>query len=494
MECEPARNPHDENKDEKKEMLPNEDDTPVDSRDKMKKNITIVRGIALVVGMMVGSGIFITPNSITRKVNAPATSIMVWVAGGFMAAVGGLVFSELGTMIPFSGCEVTYLKRIYGPVPSFISLWFLHFLLSGLTRSINVLGFSKYFWSLFYDNPEVEANWWATKAVALFVFFVIVAVTTMKPTMILQSIVFFTVAKVLACVIIIVAGLVSLAKGNTENIKLGFEGTNSDAREWSDAFNAIIFSYGGWHQVCSVASEMKNPQRDLPIVVGCSVAIVTLIYVLTVVSFHIVVPMEVLVQDTAVASEFGLRTMGETGKIILAVGVVLSTLGNVQCAFLSATRMVHAGAAEGLLPSCIGLVSKRFKTPIVSILYISVVAAVFIVVGNIDKLISAASFTEYPFFTACSAGVIVMRVTHPDLPRPYKVPLIFPAIFVIFGMFVFILPFLGDNWLISLVWVIIALLGVPVYYLMSLNVFGWGGLTKCNEKMTLWMSKILNCE
>ena len=86
---------------------------PTDNRDKMKKNITVLRGIALVVGTVIGTGIFITPNSITRRVHAPATSILVWLAGGVMAGVGGLVFCELGTMIPVSGAEVAYLKKIY---------------------------------------------------------------------------------------------------------------------------------------------------------------------------------------------------------------------------------------------------------------------------------------------------------------------------------------------------------------------------------------------
>ena len=182
-----AHKPLESAQEDQDEMLPQEDAIVIDSRDKMKKNITVLRGISLVVGTMIGTGIFITPNSITRRVNAPATSIMIWLAGGVMAAVGGLVFSELGTMIPLSGCEVAYLNKIYGPLPSFIALWLLYFLLSGMTRSINVLGFVKYFWALFYDNPETEANWWATKAVALSFFFIIVVVITVKPSMMLQS-------------------------------------------------------------------------------------------------------------------------------------------------------------------------------------------------------------------------------------------------------------------------------------------------------------------
>ena len=467
---------------------------PTDNRDKMKKNITVLRGIALVIGTVMGSGIFITPNSITRRVNAPATSILVWLAGGVMAGVGGLVFCELGTMIPVSGAEVAYLKKIYGPLPGFLSVWLMHFLLGGMRRAIGVLGFSKYFWTLFYENPEVEVNWWVSKLVALSVLYIIVALVTFKPTLILKCIVFFTSSKFVATIIIIVAGFVYLAKGHTENISVGFEGTNTDAKEWGDAWNGVIWSYLGWEQICIVTSEIQNPQKNVPIIVLSSVVIVTVLYLLTVVSYHIVLPLSIMTQDKAVASEFGFQTMGDAGKIILALTVVLSTLGNVQCTFLTQSRYIHSGSVEGLLPSCFGLVSKRFRTPIVSILYLTGVTSVFVVVGGIDDLISSASFTMIPFYTACSAGVFVMRKTHPDIPRPYRVPLIFPALFILFGLYVFINPFLGEDWLISLIWVLVLLLGIPLYYLIVKNVFRLEFLGKWDATVTALLARLLNCD
>ena len=467
---------------------------PTDNRDKMKKNITGLRGIALVVGTVIGTGIFITPNSITRRVEAPATSILVWAAGGVMAAVGGLVCCELGTMIPVSGAEVAYLRKIYGPLPGFLSVWLLHFLLGGMRRAIGVLGFSKYFWSLFYENPDAEVNWWVSKLVALSVFYVIVALVTLKPTLILQCIVFFTSSKFVATIIIIVAGFIYLGKGNTDNISVGFTGTNTDAKNWGDAWNGVIWSYLGWEQICIVTSEIRNPQRNIPIIVISSVAIVTVLYLLTVVSYHVVIPLEIMKQDRAVASEFGFRTMGEAGKIILALTVVLSTLGNIQCTFLTQSRYIHSGSVEGLLPSCFGLVSRKYKTPIISILYLTGVTSVFVVIGGIDGLISTAGFTIFPFYVACSVGVFVMRRTHPDLPRPYRVPLVFPALFVLFGLFVFITPFLGEDWLISLIWVLVLLLGIPLYYLILKNVFIFEFLKKWDKAVTALLARILDCD
>ena len=111
-----------------------------DNRDLMKKNITLTRGISLVVGGIIGTGIFITPNYITQSVGAPAPSILMWGVGGLIAAAGGMSFCKLGTMFPVSGAEIAYIKRIYGPVPAFLTAWFNYFLLGGMYTAIGILG------------------------------------------------------------------------------------------------------------------------------------------------------------------------------------------------------------------------------------------------------------------------------------------------------------------------------------------------------------------
>lgn len=285
-----------------------------DAREKMKKNITLMRGVALVVGTIIGTGIFITPNSISKSVNSPATSIMVWLAGGLVAGIGGLTFCELGTMIPKSGAEVTFLRHIYGPLPSFLSVWLLHFLLSGMRRAIAVLGFSKYFWTLFYDSAS-EAPWYLDKIICLTVLVCMIVLIAFKPTLALKFIVVWSSIKFLSTIIIIVAGFVYLFKGNTENISVGFHDTNTDLKDWGDAWNGVIWSYLGWEQICIVTSEVQNPQKNIPRIVGISVAVVTVLYILTVTSFHIVLPHHVMADtDVAVASAFGLETMGEPGQ------------------------------------------------------------------------------------------------------------------------------------------------------------------------------------
>ena len=188
--------------------------------------------------------------------------------------------------------------------------------------------------------------------------------------------------------------------------------------------------------------------------------------------------------------------MGTAGRIILALFVVCSSLGNLMCNFLAESRYIHAGAAEGLLPGPLELVSRQFKTPLVSVIYLTLNCAVFVLVGRLDDLIGSASFTVFPFYVLCSIGVLVMRYRAPDLPRSYRVPLICPILFILFGVFVFVSQFLGDAWLSSLVWVLVLLCGVPIYYLVVQDVTGCvrNPLRKGSAAVKGFLGDKLNCD
>ena len=468
-----------------------------DHRDLLQKNITVTRGIALVVGNIIGTGIFITPNSITQSVMAPGPSILMWGVGGLIAAAGGMSFCELGTMFPISGAEVTYINRIYGPVPAFLTAFFNYFILGGIGIAIGILGFTKYFWSIFYPNPEQQVAVWADKVLALSVNFVFIGLTAFAPTLNVKSIVVESFLKITAIVTIICAGLAYLLQGHTENISIGFEGTNTNPKGWGGAINGIIWSYYGWEMICRVTSEVQYPQRNVPIIVGGSVAMVTYLYILAVASFHIVIPLSVMIQDIPIASQFGLISMGKFGKIFLALAVMVSSLGNVHCEFIAISRTVHAAAAEELLPcaKALALVSKRFKTPLVTIFYVGVVTTVFIVVGDLEELIDSAVFTSFPFFVMCCVGVFVMRKRAPHLRRSFRVPLIFPAIFILFGIYAFITPFTSEETRkISLIWVAVLLAEIPVYFLFVRNVFNFDCFPKMSDTITKFLATRLNCE
>lgn len=398
-------------------------------------------------------------------------------------------------MIPKSGGTIAYLRQIYGPLVSFISLFLVYFIMTGLQTSILVLTFTKYFWSIFFENPEASIPSYCDGLFGGAILALLVVLTICKPTLAIKTIVLWTVLKVLALLMIIVLGIIALCKGNTENIGKGFEGTETDISKWSSVWSGVIWAYYGWEAITAVTSEVKNPQRNIPIIISVSVAIVTILYALTVTSFHIVLPHDTLMDpDIQVASEFGSKTLGDWGRVILSVCVAISAFGTLSVSLITNSRLIHSGAAEGVLPELFALVSVKFRTPTLALIFIGANTAICVFFGNLEAFIGSATFITFPFFVLCAIGVFVMRKTHPDIHRPFRVPLIFPAIFTVFGLYMFVLPFLEDTWLECLIYVILTILGIPIYFVCVKDYFNLTKLRATMKSLRDFLARILKCD
>ncbi|KAL5254366.1 hypothetical protein ACHWQZ_G013974 [Mnemiopsis leidyi] len=462
----------------------------------MAKNITLVRGTCIIVSTIIGTGIFITPNVISKNVQSPAMSILVWLGGGCVATIGGITFCELGTMFPSNGAEITYLRKAYGMLVSFLSCFLLHLCIGGLRRAIQFLSFSKYFWAIFYDATNGEAPpWILDKAVCIAVLMAIIAIIMIYPSVTLKIINVMTAAKLISVSVIIVIGIVKLSKGEFENISQGFNGTNWNPQKWGNAWNSVLWSYNGWNVVCILLGEVKDP-TILPKIVGCSVAIVTVFYMMTVVSYHSVLDMETMnTAQVAVASEVARKYLGESGVIFFAVAVAVSALGNTMCSLLGTSRYLQAAGAQGVLPGVFGLISRRFRTPIFALFYMFLATTLFVLVGDLSSLINSATYTSFAFTTLCSIGVIVMRFTKPDHPRPIKVWLIFPMITASFGIYMFIIPWFSPTRAMNAMWLAITIVGgIPVYFACVNKQYRRPALVRFSEKITAFVGKHLNSE
>ena len=300
------------------ELIPSEEGTEddlrilKDKRDLMKKNITLSRGIAIVLNSIIGTGIFITPNRVTRGVGSPAASILFWLAGGLLAAAGGLTYAELGTTYPQSGGMIVYLKRIYPDIVGFLRCWLILYLVTSVAVAIGVQSLTRYLFAMLYEDPA-DVPVWMSKGLAVVVIICIVSLISLKPTLYVQTLAVISWMKVSAVLVIIIAGLVHLAKGNTQNISQGFNGTNTDFWRWDGALSSIIWSYSGFANIGNIASEVQNPERNLPIIFLVTVPAVTALYTLTILSYHIALPVHELINPIPVASVFGQVTMGPFG-------------------------------------------------------------------------------------------------------------------------------------------------------------------------------------
>lgn len=457
----------------------------------MEKNITVLHGVCIIVGTIIGAGIFVSPNSVSKRVGSPAMSILIWFGGGLLSTIGAITFLELGTMLPQNGGQMVYLRKAFGGLLSFLSCWLLHVLLGGLRRAIGFLTFGKYFWAVFYDSPE-DVPEWANRILCIGICWVILSLITVYPNLTLKVIDAVTFFKMASLVLIIILGFFHLIQGHTENIEVGFDGTSWKPQEWGEAWNSVLWAYNGWISLSVMLGEVKDP-RMLPRIVAISMSIVTILYVLAVTSYHIVLDMETMKSGSALASKVAGIKIGQAGEVFYAVAVAVSTLGNAMCASLAASRFLQAGGRSGILPGCFGLVNTKFKTPVFSLLFVMLASTVFISFGNVFKLINTASFTSFAFTSLCAIGLLVMRHTLPDISRPIKVSLFFPVATVVMGCYLFVIPWI-TNWSMCLLWSGLTLAGVPVYFVCVRGFYRPYVFLKISDSFTRCIGSLLHSE
>jgi len=296
----------------------------------------------------------------------------------------------------------------------------------------------------------------------------------------------FTVLKLGALLMIIVLGAATLCQGNFENIKPGFEGTNMDVGLWSNALMSSLWAYNGWNSIGIIASEVKNPTKNLPRALIITGLVMTMLYVITNLSYHVLLSTEDLVARESIAIVVGETFFGQWGegagmfgKYFFAISVAFSTFGALVSVILSWSRLPFAAAQEDMFPSCFSLVLNRSGTPVVSLLFTGLGAFICVWPSNIFSLITYVGFLSWLFWGLCFAGVIVLRWKYPDIERPFRVPIAVPVIAVLSSLYLVIGLFYAMP-VSSGVCVACSLIAIPVYY----------GYVDTDNRCSAWMENL----
>ncbi|CAO2625756.1 b(0,+)-type amino acid transporter 1, partial [Lemmus lemmus] len=265
--------------------------------------VGLISGICIIVGTIIGSGIFISPKSVLANTESVGPCLIIWAACGILATLGALCFAELGTMITKSGGEYPYLMEAFGPIPAYLFSWTSLIVMKPSSFAIICLSFSEYVCAAFYSGchpPNVVVKLLAAAAIML--------ITTVNALSVrLGSYVqnFFTAAKLVIVAIIIISGLVfliqGLISGNTKNFQNSFEGTQTSVGAISLAFYNGLWAYDGWNQLNYITEELRNPYRNLPMAIVIGIPLVTVCYILMNVSYFTVMTPTELLQSQAVA-------------------------------------------------------------------------------------------------------------------------------------------------------------------------------------------------
>lgn len=397
--------------------------------------------ISIVVGTIIGSGIFLVPKTMVSEVGSPSLVLMVFVVGGLLSLCGALTYAELGAALPYAGGEYVYLREAYGPLLSFLYGWTQFWVIKSGSIATLATAFFYYlanFWPslqaplLVFPLPwdsTLEISSGQLLAIALILGLAWVNYFGVKLGGQVQTAV--TVVKVgMILAIVLLAAL--LGGGESGNL-VSTVSHRGGLQGFFAALVAALWAYDGWNNLNMVSSEIQNPQRNIPRALILGVLLVGAIYLCANVAYFYVLSASEVAATDRVASEAARKFLGSAGGDAVALAAMISIFGALNGSILSGSRVPYALARDGYFFSPLGRVHARHRTPHYSILALSCWGAVLVLSGSYEQLFTYVIFAAWIFFGLTGAAVFVLRTKRPQMTRPFHVlgyPYI-PALFVV---------------------------------------------------------------
>jgi len=445
----------------------------------------LVRGLSLfdattlIVGSVIGSGIFFAPAIMAGYLQTPGLLLGLWILGGVLTLFGALSYGEMAAALPRAGGQYVYLSEAFSPLWGFLYGWtFLFAINTGFVAAVAV-AFAK---TLGFFLPAIgEANvlfvlgsfsFSNAQAVALVVIAAVtwLNVTGLRTGAFVQNV--FTVAKVSAVAVLVVLAIAT-ARGSAANftpvvgLALGPVGVKLGIlAAMAGAMSKALFAYDAWNSVTFAAEEVKDPERNLPRALLLGTLGVAAVYCSAVAVYLYMVPIGEMasVPESRIATEAAVRMIGPAGGAFIAVAILVSTLGCVNGLTLAGARVVFAMGRDGLFFRGVSRVHPRFRTPATALLLHGVVAALLTLTGKYSDFLTMTAFSSLLFNLLTIVGLFVLRVRQADLHRPYRVwgyPIV-PALYVLVSAF-FVVNIPVADPRNSGMGLIITALGLPAY-------------------------------
>ncbi|MEC3606767.1 amino acid permease [Bacillus glycinifermentans] len=426
----------------------------------LRKEIGLLFALSLVIGTIIGSGVFMKPGSVLSYSGNSQIALFAWLLGGVLTLAGGLTIAETGTQIPKTGGLYTYLEEIYGEFWGFLCGW-VQIIIYG-PAIIGAIGL--YFGSLVTHLFSWDKSWTALVGIITLAFLCIVNIIGTKYGGVIQTIT--TVGKLIPIVFIVIFGL---WKGD-EQIFSTVASSISD-QNFGAAVLATLFAYDGWILLAALGGEMKHPEKLLPKAMTGGILLVTACYLFINIALLHVLPADQIVKlgENATGTAASML-FGPIGGKLISIGIIVSIFGCLNGKVLSFPRVIFAMAEKKQLPFShwISHVHPTFRTPWIAVIVQIVIACILMVISNPEKLSEVSIFMIYIFYVMAFFAVFILRRKNSGLKRSYSVPLYpyLPIAAIAGSLFVLASTLITDFY--SCLWsILIGLAGLPLYFWMK---------------------------
>jgi amino acid transporter len=470
------------------------------------KTLTYLNGLSLVVGLIIGSGIFSSPAQVNSHVGSPGAALVVWVISGLLAWTGAASYAELGGAIPLNGGAQIYLAKIFGEIAGFLFTWCAILVLKPGSAAIIAIIFGEYFVRAAIGADVEDINPWINKIPALVALMLVTLFNCVSTRFAARLGDVFMFFKFVALAAITVIGIIVAATGlsfngaaNTDwRSQNWFAGTSTDISSWAVALYAGLWAFDGWDNTNYVTGEFKNPSRDLPRVLHTAMPAVVTCYLLANVSYIFVLPLDAINKSNTVAVLFGSKVFGPIGGLILALIVSASCFGALNATTFTSGRLVYVAGREGYIPAVFGKIGFGYGsaadnptplnksrsrtwfskflartfgdesigmgyTPVNAMLLNMLITMIYVVLGEFKTLITFYGVAGYTFYFLTVLGLIVLRIREPRLERPYRTYITTPIIFCCVSLFLVSRAVVNQP-VQTVIVIAFVISGVPVYY------------------------------
>ncbi|MGF1589357.1 MAG: APC family permease [Pleurocapsa sp.] len=424
-----------------------------------KAALTFIDAVALIVGVVIGAGIFETPAFVAANAGSETVVLLVWLLGGVMSLIGAICYAELATAYPHTGGNYYYLQRAFGNSVAFLFAWARMTVIQ--TGSLVLLAF------VFGDYASQILRLGDSSS-SVYAAFAICALTILNSLGISQgkwTQNWLTVAKVLGLLLVVIIGIVFASPPT--NVTTSEPATSGT---WGMAMIFVLLSYGGWNEAAYISAELRNLKRNMVRSLLWSIGIITLIYLAINAAYIQGLGLETMANSEAVAAELMRRALGEPGAWLISLLIAISTLGAINATIFTGARTNYALGKDFALFSWLGNWHRRNQTPTSALLVQAAIALFLVLLGTFTRrgfetMVDYTAPAFWFFFLLTSLSLLVLRVKEPDVSRPFKVPF-YPLTPILFCLICVYLLYssLAYAKVGALVGVAVLIAGVPLLF------------------------------